>query len=864
MKWLLLLAVMLLPGLVDAQTSLTDWKLNSNSNTSRSISCGTEYTLKVTTSGTSTRDQYCTITSSNSTCPITVTLTANSLKPTGVTATNYAYVYNGSGTGGTQLAEWTSSTSTGTSVTSTAGTVTIRFDRNSTIASGVTFTVKIYQPCNCGTVPTSYSCVGDIHQIGTGTSSATTYGPVNDFYKYSYRQILYHPSEFDYRPGEIRAIAFQYAYATTMQKKVDCKIYMANTNVSAFASSTSWITTGLQQVYSGVLNFQQGWGWVVLDTPFNYTGGELVVVIDDNSGEYDGSSYAFYYSGTSADGNVQIYKASDSEHFSNTNLPESDDYPSYSYYRPNTKFCIVHNCDLRPDNFAFANENVTVTAGQSYTQDVTGGQNVTYTMTCNPTGIATFNATTHTVTTVAGSEGTVTVTAKWPASNGYCDKYATYTINVGDGCTQVGSGTSTTSYLPIYTSSTAYYSYTQQVYTAAEILAAGGCQGTINDIKFQYSTSATANYTQSIKVYMGTTSQSSLASAWIGDAGLQQVYNGSVTFAPGWNTIHLNTPFEWNGVDNIVVAVMSNGTTGTTSRYFHYNSTTGGARYYYSTSSFTLNGSNIPTSAGYSSSSRPNIRFCIDCCEDNLTGTFAFQYESINYVIGSGTPMANALTNQTGQTTGLTYSSSNTSVTVTNAGVVTIPNNIGECDVTITAKLNNANGCNRYAHYVIHIIDGCATAGDGTSTTYTAPVYNSGTSGYYSYSQMIYGAEEILNDGGCQGEIRTIKFKSSTTENFSQSVQIYMGTTLTNDLSSGWLTGNEGLQLVYSGSVTFLASAWTSITLQNSFYWNGLDNIVVAVKSTSASGSTSRYFYYTSFTTSTMRYAYSSSAQIAL
>lgn len=863
MKWLLLMAVMLIPTLSMGQTTLSSWTLSSNSNTSRSISCGTTYTLNVASSGSGSKDAYCTITSSSN-CPITVTLTANDLKPSILmTQTNYVYVYNGSGTGGTQLASWTSETSTGVSVTSTSGTVTIRFDKNTTMSTSATFSVRIYQAC-CGPLPTTYSCTGDVHQIGSSTNNSSNQrGPVHNFYKYSYTQILYTADEFNYRPGDIKAIAFQSAYGTNMTKKNNVTIYMANVSAENFGTAptaSSFINpTGLQQVYSGNLNCQaNNWGWVALDQTFTYTGGALLVAIDDNSGAYDGSSYVFHTS--SCEGNRTLTCQSDTYHYNLSNLPTS---VSYFTYRPNTKFCVEHNCDPRPDNFAFATQSVSLVAGESYTQNVTGGSNVSYSISCNPAGIASINASTGRVTTVSGNIGTATVTATWPGSNGYCDKTATYTINIGDGCAQVGNGTSTVSYAPVFTYWSNDYGYTQQLYTASEILSAGGCQGTINTIKFNYKGPSTyANLAVPIEVYIGKTSATSLASGWITDAGLTRVYTGTRTFTEGWNAINLSTPIDWDGTSNIVVAIRTTGTSYTMDSYFYGTSITDMGRYYYASTAISLNSSYVPSETTGTFSVRPNIKFCIDCCDDNITGDFHFQYESINYVAGSGAPTANNLVNGTGITSGIIYSSSNTSyVTVTNAGVVTIANNVPEGDYTITAKIPNNNGCDKNASYTIHVVDGCSQVGNGTASYYYTPVYNSGTSGYYSYSQQLYKASEIIAAGGCQGTINDIKFHYATASNFNQTVQVYIGTTGQTTLANAWIS-DAALQQVYSGTVNF-TPGWNTIHLPNGFYWNGVDNIVVAVKNTSATDATSRYFYYTS-TTGGARYCTSSSAAITL
>ena len=54
---------------------------------------------------------------------------------------------------------------------------------------------------------------------------------------------------------------------------------------------------------------------------------------------------------------------------------------------------------------------------------------------------------------------------------------------------QVGTGTSTSNRLPIY--SCYVYNYSQQIYTGAEIAAVGGNAGTISQVKFYYNSGGT-------------------------------------------------------------------------------------------------------------------------------------------------------------------------------------------------------------------------------------------------------------------------------------------------------------------------------------------------------------------------------------
>jgi len=176
----------------------------------------------------------------------------------------------------------------------------------------------------------------------TSGGNSNTYGPVDDNYKYSTRQILYTKSDLGLssatKKGTIKSIYFYYKYTTAMSSKTDVKIYMANTYLTSLSTSSYVPYSEFTLVYSGPLNCTatNSWNEFFLDTPFEYTGaGNLVVMIDDDSGVYDGSSYTFYYH--SATG-AQIYKRSDS---SNED-PSTTDWSTYTpdNYRPSTKFCI--------------------------------------------------------------------------------------------------------------------------------------------------------------------------------------------------------------------------------------------------------------------------------------------------------------------------------------------------------------------------------------------------------------------------------------------------------------------------------------------------------------------------------------------
>jgi hypothetical protein len=117
----------------------------------------------------------------------------------------------------------------------------------------------------------------------------------------------------------------------------------------------------------------------------------------------------------------------------------------------------------------------------------------------------------------------------------------------------VGSGSSTNAYLPTY----AYYKYsfTEQIYTAAEI----GQAGTITAVAFQVSNAKST--TRTLDVYMKTTTKTAFTSktGWESLSASNKVFSGSVSFnASGWTIITLNTPFVYNGTSNLVIGVDDN------------------------------------------------------------------------------------------------------------------------------------------------------------------------------------------------------------------------------------------------------------------------------------------------------------------
>ncbi len=114
------------------------------------------------------------------------------------------------------------------------------------------------------------------------------------------------------------------------------------------------------------------------------------------------------------------------------------------------------------------------------------------------------------------------------------------------------AGTTTNSYLPIYT----LYNNTlsEQIYTATEV----GMPGTITSIAF-YNGGSTK--TPNVKIYMVNTTKTEFTSTtdWLTVTATDQVFDGTVTFTAGeWTTIQFTNPFVYDGVSNLGLIVDGN------------------------------------------------------------------------------------------------------------------------------------------------------------------------------------------------------------------------------------------------------------------------------------------------------------------
>ena len=152
---------------------------------------------------------------------------------------------------------------------------------------------------------------------------------------------------------------------------------------------------------------------------------------------------------------------------------------------------------------------------------------------------------------------------------------------------------------------------------------------------------------------------------------------------------------------------------------------------------------------------------------------------------------------------------------------------------------------------VANFVEGVLIGDGGTATSQYLPSYN-----YYKYAltQQIYTAEEI----GTACTIYTIAFYNGGAEK-TRTYDFYLKATTKSSFSSNtdWVTVSTS-DKVFSGSVTMAANAWTYITFNTPFEYDGTSNLVLiaddnteqwtssphmACRTFSASGNQALYVY---------------------
>ncbi len=458
----------------------------------------------------------------------------------------------------------------------------------------------------------------DCTRIGWGTETPN-YGiggpyEYSSSYPYSYVQLLYSADEIRMAggvAGKINSIKFH--HSATTANVASCNIYMGITDKNELADG--WIPQLTNVVYSGAVTYN-GWTEITLATPFEWDGESNIVIAVNNISQTSGNSFVCHEIRSNYSGGSPTYRCrylyTDSEIELTDGLPGASGTRTYS--RANTKFCITP-CDNPVDAY-FSDDAITL--------PFSGAADLASLLTINPTGgVVTYTSNNPAVATVSSS-GVVTASASTEGTaeiavhvaqtaGGNCSANASITVKVCDcasGMEQYKIGTgSSASYSEGPVDNMYKYSYRQIIYNKDEL-----APGTINSIAFNYEDTPSMEIS-SVTIYMGHTTKSEFSSTtdWIAIGDLTPVYTGNLNCSKGWNKFSLNTPFVYNGCNNLVVAIDDNsGTYNTLACDFYYSGSYSGpnCQIYYRNDDTNPNPADPPTA--YSLTQYyPDIKFCM-------------------------------------------------------------------------------------------------------------------------------------------------------------------------------------------------------------------------------------------------------------
>lgn len=295
-------------------------------------------------------------------------------------------------------------------------------------------------------------------------------------------------------------------------------------------------------------------------------------------------------------------------------------------------------------------------------------------------------------------------------------------INVAAGTASVGtqSSTGTTGTPYMQGSGIANDLKVQYLYTAAELNAAGIYAGNITDIRFN-ATAAGSGMINNFEIKMGTTATTSLTTAYdFPPSTVYGPYSYSVTL--GQNIHTFDTPFNWDGVSNVIVeichdAVIPAGVSSTLSQQTAAN------RVIYSN---TATACGLAT--GNSTTLRPLIGFSGQV-GTNVTSSLTWTWNP-GAIPSNAATVTPVNTGSTAATSVYTISVNNAATTCSNTGTVgvlvnaipTTPvvSNTTQCGVGIpTSSVSGGTSYNWYATPTSTTV-----LQSGTSTNFTTSISN--------------------------------------------------------------------------------------------------------------------------------------------
>lgn len=165
----------------------------------------------------------------------------------------------------------------------------------------------------CAETPAEDAAFEGVVTIGGDVNSNNTssYLPISAYYSYTFSQQIYTQSEIGTGAGTITKLAFKKQTDRNTNRKI--KVYMQNTSKASFASNTDWVSMPDEdKVFEGEVNLSGANNdlELTLDTPFSYTGENLLISVYDYTGTDNYITYFYTYSAAERSLYVRSYSTS--------------------------------------------------------------------------------------------------------------------------------------------------------------------------------------------------------------------------------------------------------------------------------------------------------------------------------------------------------------------------------------------------------------------------------------------------------------------------------------------------------------------------------------------------------------------------
>ena len=398
-------------------------------------------------------------------------------------------------------------------------------------------------------------------EVGTGTTN-TSYVPVYGFYNYSWSRTIYLQSDL-INEMEINALSYNVGNTPNNYTFSNQTYYMRHTTASSIPS-TDFVNPvtdpSFQLVYSGSVTYDGGgWNDLILTTAFDYNGTDnLEVVCHNNMGQWV-SGYPNFVGTVETPGRA-IYKYIDAS------FPEMPGTISTTY--PNTRFHFTAEGEpsmatlTAPTNGSF---NVQSPAELTWTNGadtdwvrVYFSDNADHVASMNAAALVADNYTQQSYTT---NDLNTLTNYFWKIVSGNDSQYLvpspmwSFTSAAADGAILIGNGIELNTGLPM--EPYWHYSMSQTIYNQEWINADNQ---RIEQISYNFN--GYSAWTEDIKIYMAHTNLNTFdtTTSWVLENELTLVFDGQITTTTqaGWITLLLDTPFNYNNTDNLLVAMEAN------------------------------------------------------------------------------------------------------------------------------------------------------------------------------------------------------------------------------------------------------------------------------------------------------------------